>query len=80
MGIKRAGTKGSFTGQATDLVLDFYRQVVQPLKAWTPSAPKLRDGDGQSKAEERREEAIEEAIEASQSTLVTEPTEAGPPY
>ncbi len=41
MGTKRGGVSGSFIGEATDLLLSFYRLVVQPVKAWSAPAPKL---------------------------------------
>ena len=40
MGTKRGGTEG-FIGQATKLTLEFYRNVVQNLKAWTAAPAKL---------------------------------------
>lgn len=39
-GTKRGQGKGSFVGSVTTLVSGFYDTVVQPLKAWTPPAPK----------------------------------------
>lgn len=41
MGTKRGGVSGSFIGEATDLLLSFYRSVVQPLKPWAAPTPKL---------------------------------------
>ncbi len=61
MGTKRSGTKGSFTGQATELLMNFYREIVQPLKAWTPSAPKLRESQAAESADQQGEEAPDEA-------------------
>ena len=61
MGTKRAGTKGSFTGQASSLVQEFYRDVVEGLNAWAPRAPKLR----QTKDEESAETAHEHATEVT---------------
>ncbi|MET4050265.1 MULTISPECIES: TerD family protein [unclassified Rhodococcus (in: high G+C Gram-positive bacteria)] len=39
MGSKRSGSAASFIGSVTDGVDGFYRDVVQPLKQWVPSAP-----------------------------------------
>ncbi|MBX5332975.1 TerD family protein [Rhodococcus fascians] len=39
MGSKRSGSAASFIGSVTDGLDAFYRDVVQPLKPWTPSAP-----------------------------------------
>ena len=39
-GTKRGQGKGSFVSSVTSLVDQFYADVVQPLRAWTPPAPK----------------------------------------
>ena len=39
-GTKRGQGKGSFVNSVTSLVDAFYTDVVQPLKPWTPPAPK----------------------------------------
>ena len=39
-GTKRGQGKGSFVGSVTALVSGFYDDVAQPLKAWSPPAPK----------------------------------------
>ena len=41
MGTKRSGTSGSFIGEATELLLSFYRNIVQGLRPWASVAPKL---------------------------------------
>lgn len=41
MGSKRGKLAGSFVGETKAQALAFYRDVVQPLKAWSASAPKL---------------------------------------
>lgn len=61
MGTKRSGTKGSFTSQATELLMNFYREIVQPLKAWTPRAPKLRQTKDEESAETAHGHVGEEA-------------------
>jgi hypothetical protein len=40
MGVRRAGGRGFIT-EAERQVVDFYREVVQGLKAWRPAAPRL---------------------------------------
>lgn len=41
MGMKRDGTKGSFISEATELVLRFYRDVVQKVRPWSAGPAKL---------------------------------------
>lgn len=49
MGLARsARSKSSFIDSVTDAVDDFYAQLLQKLKPWTPPAPKFR-----SKPEEK---------------------------
>jgi len=43
MGMKRGG-EGSFVAEATRLLLDFYRTVVQEIKPWAAGAPRLKPG------------------------------------
>ncbi|WP_432489374.1 TerD family protein [Kineococcus sp. SYSU DK018] len=43
MGTKRSGMKGAFIPSVIEALEDFYRSVVQPLRAWVPPAPKLPD-------------------------------------
>ncbi|MGW0005417.1 TerD family protein [Nocardia grenadensis] len=40
MGNRRSGTAASFITSVTSSVDDFYGKVVQPLREWTPAAPK----------------------------------------
>jgi len=44
-GTKRGQGRGSFVGGMLDLVDAFYRDVVQVLRPWTPSAPKVKTSD-----------------------------------
>jgi hypothetical protein len=49
MGQKRGKGPGSFVGDTKQQTLDFYRDILQTLRAWTPKAPKLpaaTTGDG----------------------------------
>jgi hypothetical protein len=41
MGTKRGGTAGSFIGETSDLLLSFYREVVQKIRPWSASPVKL---------------------------------------
>lgn len=41
MGTKRSGVSGSFIGEATELLLSFYRSVVQGLRPYSAVAPRL---------------------------------------
>lgn len=43
VGTKRRKGSGSFVSDVENLVDEFYREVVQDLKAWTPPAPKLAE-------------------------------------
>ena len=45
MGSKRGRAEGSFVAETTSQAFDFYGDLVQDLKAWTPRAPKLREED-----------------------------------
>ena len=54
IGTKRRTGSGSFVGDMEQLVDEFYREVVQGLKAWTPPAPQLAE----EKAEAEEESAL----------------------
>jgi hypothetical protein len=41
LGAKRGKSAGSFVAESKRQAIDFYREIVQGLKAWNPSAPKL---------------------------------------
>ena len=43
LGQKRGKGRGSFVHDTRIQAFDFYRDVVQTLRAWQPKAPKLRD-------------------------------------
>jgi hypothetical protein len=43
LGRKRGRGKGAFVTDTMHQTIDFYRKIVQHLRAWTPQAPKLRD-------------------------------------
>jgi hypothetical protein len=50
MGIKRGKGGGSFVGETTQQVMEFYRAVIQNLPKWTPRPPKLPDDQEQTSA------------------------------
>lgn len=57
MGTKRGKKEGSFVLETRAQTVTFYRDLVQNLKAWQPSAPKLRDDpDGATAHEAPRPE------------------------
>src|SRR5690606_10002780 len=41
-GVKRGSGRGSFIDSVVKSVDQFYGEVMQNLKAWTPTAPKMR--------------------------------------
>lgn len=43
LGRKRGRGKGSFVTDTMAQTIDFYREIVQDLRAWSPTAPKLRE-------------------------------------
>lgn len=45
MGQKRGRSEGSFVRETRQQTVDFYRDLVQPLRAWQPRAPKLREDE-----------------------------------
>ncbi len=61
VGTKRRTGSGSFVSDVEHLVEEFYREVVQGLKAWTPPAPKLAE-EKQPQAEDHA--ASEDEAEA----------------
>jgi len=78
MGTKRSGVSGSFIGEATELLLSFYRTVVQGLRAYSSSPPKLPEVRDALDASNQPENIVEqsadiEAEEASRSPSVPTP-------
>jgi hypothetical protein len=43
MGQKRGRDEGSFVRDTNAKAVEFYRDIVQHLRAWQPSAPQLHD-------------------------------------
>ena len=76
MGSKRAGTQGSFIGQASDQLLRFYRNVVQRVKPWTgaaPTLPKSRDTEDIA----TQPESVVEEVARQQAEEMTRNDEVG---
>ncbi len=44
LGTKRSGVRGAFIPSVMSAVETFYRSVLQPIRQWTPPAPKLPAG------------------------------------
>jgi hypothetical protein len=66
MGTKRGGTEG-FIGQATRLLLDFYRTVVQDLRLWAPPTPKLEVQKREVDIADQPESLVEEVARRSET-------------
>ncbi len=72
MGTKRSGVSGSFIGEATELLLSFYRSVVQGLRPYSSVAPRLPAVRDATDTAMQRDNVVEqtadiEAVIASQS-------------
>lgn len=64
MGRKRGRGTGSFVTDTMQQAIDFYREIVQDLRAWRPQAPKLSDDSvPASKPEEAHEPPPFSAVE-----------------
>ncbi len=61
MGTKRSGVRGAFVPSITAAAETFYAEVVQPLRPWTPPAPRMSPA------------ATEAAEEAQRSATTPEP-------
>ena len=65
VGSKRRSGSGNFVHDMEKLVEEFYREVVQGLKAWTPPAPRLPDNKPVEGEEDPTSEAEADALAAS---------------
>jgi len=76
MGLKRDSGRGSFVQSVISTTEEFYREVLQNIRPWKPSPPKLRSVP--EPAEEKiaavldvpEESIAEEALPASEATEV----------
>ncbi len=75
MGTKRGGVKGSFIGEATDLVLSFYREVVQGMRPWAAPPPKLPSQRQLDDIAEQPENVVSQAALAEAEKRAPEPTD-----
>jgi hypothetical protein len=53
MGLKKGKGPGSFIYETTKLVVDFYRDVAQGIKAWVPRAPQMSSDKSAMNREEK---------------------------
>lgn len=65
MGLNRDRGRGSFIDSVSDATEDFYGLVLQNLRVWKPSPPKLRPKDGEGDLGVPLPEGVEEAVEAA---------------
>jgi hypothetical protein len=63
MGTKRSGVSGSFIGEATELLLSFYRTVVQGLRPYAMPPAKLPEDRGPLDAASQPENVVEQSAE-----------------
>ncbi len=75
VGTKRRSGQGSFITDMSALLDRFYREVVQDLKSWTPSAPQLQpaprevaDPDEAATADGKDGERADDAPEVGMGT------------
>lgn len=76
MGIKKSGLQGSFIESVMTTTKDFYRDVVQGLRAWKAPPPKLKKQPDEERVEavEDLPPVVQEAIEdASEERRASEP-------
>jgi hypothetical protein len=82
-GTKRGQGKGSFVSSVTSLVDNFYAGVVQPLKPWTPPAPKPKAaptaGDGSPSSVLSTTADASQVVEGAPAPAVTNRPELAAP-
>jgi len=78
MGSKRGGVKGSFIGEATDLLLTFYRTVVQELRPWAGTAAKLPTQRDVADIATQPESVVERVASAQAEGLASNPEGESP--
>jgi len=50
MGTKRSGARGSFVSSVNEAIDQFYTDVVERIRPWTPPAPALPAADPEPEA------------------------------
>jgi hypothetical protein len=65
-GAKRGQGKGSFVGSTVELVDSFYEDVVQRLKPWAPTPPRVRQPDVEPETPQSAEQAAVSTAMSSQ--------------
>ena len=75
LGMKRDGTRGSFISEATELVLRFYREVVEKVKPWSAAPAKLPSIRETTDASTQPENVVETVFreEAAENQTSNEP-------
>lgn len=61
MGTKRSGVRGAFVPSITGATETFYADVVQPLRPWTPPAPRMSPAAAEAAEEAQRAAATPES-------------------
>ena len=73
LGTKRAKGKGGFIDSVAGGVSTFYAEVVQNLRSWHATAPKLRElGPGDTGADDVEEELVSTALSSQDDPEVSE--------
>ena len=62
MGTKRSGASGSFVTSVSDAVDEFYTQVVERVRPWTPPAPPMPPADSEPPASAPTAEPVEAEV------------------
>lgn len=78
MSLKKGNRQGSFTEDTRQLVLRFYREIVQNLRPWQPPAPKL-ERRGRQRVEPEAASRQEPAPPQQQSSAPNTPAASGEP-
>lgn len=68
-GTKRGTGRGAFIDSVLQAVDTFYERVLQYLKAWTPTPPKMRTSEDLSPAEPVRQSLVSTAISSQDGSL-----------
>lgn len=71
MGIKRGSGRGSFIDECRGQLIDFYRDALQDIQAWTARAPKLPDKPDDVGS-------VDEAKQAASPGMLDEPAASDP--
>ncbi|MBA2272421.1 MAG: hypothetical protein H0W21_00760, partial [Actinobacteria bacterium] len=80
MGLKKDASKGSFIDSVMTTTKDHYADVLQNLRAWKATPPKLKKPPEEEPVEEATElqPPVKDAIEEAQSEMVAQAADASP--